>query len=92
VARHYYVESLRILEENTTSKENLDALMESAGFKMGPVKLMDMVGNDINFAVTSSLYESFHGEAKFRPSRLQQQKVDAGHFGKKTGKGFYNYD
>lgn len=91
VARHYYVESLKILEENAATKETIDALMESTGFKMGPYKLMDMVGNDINFAVTSSLYESFHGEAKFRPSRIQQQKVDAGHLGKKTGKGFYEY-
>lgn len=92
VARHYYVESLRMLEDKVATVENMDALMESADFKMGPFKLMDYVGNDINFAVTSSLYESFHQEAKFRPSRIQQQKVDAGHLGKKTGKGFYNYD
>ena len=92
VARHYYVESLKMLEENVSSKENIDALMESAGFKMGPFKLMDFVGNDINFAVTSSLFESFHNEPKFRPSRIQQQKVDAGHLGRKTGKGFYNYN
>lgn len=91
VARHYYVESLKILEENIASTETVDALMESAGFKMGPFKLMDFVGNDINFAVTSSLFESFHYDAKFRPSRIQQQKVDAGHLGKKTSKGFYNY-
>lgn len=91
VARHYYVESLRILEENMALPENIDFLMESAGFKMGPFKLMDFVGNDINFAVTSSLFESFHKDAKFRPSRIQQQKVDAGHLGMKTGKGFYNY-
>ena len=91
VARHYYVESLKMLEERVASTETIDVLMESAGFKLGPFKLMDLVGNDINFAVTSSLYESFHQEAKFRPSRVQQQKVDAGHLGKKTGKGFYNY-
>lgn len=91
VARHYYVESLKALEERVASKETIDALMESAGFKMGPFKLMDMVGNDINFAVTSSLFESFHNDPKFRPSRIQQQKVDAGHLGKKTGKGFYDY-
>jgi 3-hydroxybutyryl-CoA dehydrogenase len=91
VARHYYVESLKLLEEKVATVENIDALMESAGFKMGPFKLMDYVGNDINFAVTSSLFESFHHEAKFRPSRIQQQKVDAEHFGKKTGKGFYSY-
>ncbi|MDB5281052.1 MAG: 3-hydroxyacyl-CoA dehydrogenase NAD-binding protein [Bacteroidota bacterium] len=92
VARHYYVESLKMLEENVAPKESIDALMESAGFKMGPFKLMDFVGNDINFAVTSSLFESFHHDAKFRPSRVQQQKVDAGHLGRKTGKGFYNYN
>lgn len=91
VARHYYVESLKILEENVAPVENIDALMESAGFKMGPFKLMDFVGNDINFAVTSSLFQSFHQDAKFRPSRVQQQKVDAGHLGRKAGKGFYNY-
>ncbi len=91
VARHYYVESLKILEENAASIENIDALLESAGFKMGAFKLIDTIGNDINFAVTSSLFESFHQDAKFRPSRIQQQKVDAGHLGKKTGKGFYNY-
>jgi 3-hydroxybutyryl-CoA dehydrogenase len=91
VARHYYVESLRMLEERVAPIETIDALMESAGFRMGPFTLMDTVGNDINFAVTSSLYNSFHQEAKFRPSRIQENKVDAGHFGKKSGKGFYNY-
>lgn len=92
VARHYYVESLKMLEERVAGQETIDALMESTGFKLGPFKLMDLVGNDINFAVTSSLYESFHQDAKFRPSRIQQQKVEAGHLGKKTGKGFYNYE
>ena len=92
VARHYYVESLRLLEEGVATMENVDALMESAGFKMGPYKLMDMLGNDINFAVTSSLFESFHQDPKFRPSRIQQQKVEAGHLGKKTGKGFFTYN
>jgi 3-hydroxybutyryl-CoA dehydrogenase len=92
VARHYYVESLKAAEENIASIETIDQLMESAGFKMGPFKLMDTIGNDINFAVTSSLYNSFYQDAKFRPSRIQQQKVDAGHLGKKTGKGFYNYN
>jgi 3-hydroxybutyryl-CoA dehydrogenase len=92
VARHYYVESLRILEERATSMENADALLESAGFKMGPFKLMDALGNDVNFAVTSSLFNAFHQDPKFRPSRIQLQKVDAGHLGKKSGKGFYNYE
>jgi 3-hydroxybutyryl-CoA dehydrogenase len=91
VARHFYVESLKILEERAATQENIDALLESTGFKMGPYKLMDTIGNDINFAVTSSLFESFHYDPKFRPSRIQQQKVDAGHLGKKTGRGFYKY-
>lgn len=91
VARHYYVEALKMLEEGVATMENIDGLMEAAGFKMGPFKLMDTIGNDVNFAVTSSLFESFHQEPKFRPSRIQQQKVDAGHLGKKTGKGFYDY-
>ena len=91
VARHYYVESLKLLEEKVTSQENIDALLESAGFKMGPFRLMDHIGHDINFSVTSSLFESFHYDPKFRPSRIQQQKVDAGHLGKKSGKGFYDY-
>ena len=91
VARHYYVEGMKVLEERVATRENIDSLMESAGFRMGPFRLMDTVGNDVNFAVTSSLYHSFHQDPKFRPSRIQQQKVDAGHFGKKSGKGFYNY-
>jgi len=91
VARHYYVESLRILEENAASFEDIDALMEATGFRMGPFRLMDFVGNDINFSVTSSLHESFHYDSKFRPSRIQQQKVESGQLGRKTGKGFYDY-
>jgi 3-hydroxybutyryl-CoA dehydrogenase len=91
VARHYYVESLKALEERVAPIETIDALMESAGFRMGPFKLMDALGHDVNYAVTKSLFDAFHQDPKFRPSRIQQQKVDAGHLGKKTGKGFYNY-
>ncbi len=91
VARHFYVESLRVLEENIADVKAIDELMESAGFKMGPFRLMDLIGVDTNFSVTSSMYNSFHQDSKFRPSRIQQQKVDAGHWGKKTGRGFYDY-
>lgn len=91
VARHFYVESLKVLEENVADVKAIDTLMESAGFKMGPFKLMDLIGVDTNFSVTSTMYNSFHQDSKFRPSRIQQQKVDAGHWGKKTGKGFYDY-
>lgn len=91
VARHYYVEALKILEENVADVETIDNLMESSGFKMGPFKLMDLIGVDTNFDVTSSIYNQFHQDGKFRPSRIQKQKVDAGFHGRKTGKGFYNY-
>lgn len=92
VARHYYVEGLKILEEQVTNHETIDALLESSGFKMGPFRLMDLIGVDTNYSVTSSMFESFHQDGKFRPSRIQQQKVDAGHHGRKTGKGFYDYN
>jgi 3-hydroxybutyryl-CoA dehydrogenase len=92
VARHYYVEGLKIAEERIADFDTIDALMESSGFKMGPFKLMDLIGVDTNFSVTTSIYNLFHQDGKFRPSRIQQQKVDAGHHGRKTGKGFYNYE
>jgi 3-hydroxybutyryl-CoA dehydrogenase len=92
VARHYYVEGLKIAEERIADFETIDALMESSGFKMGPFKLMDLIGVDTNFSVTTSIYNLFHQDGKFRPSRIQQQKVDAGHYGRKTGKGFYIYE
>ena len=91
VARHFYVESLKMLEENVADFQTIDELLKSAGFKMGPFELMDLIGVDTNFAVTKSMYDAFHQDPKFRPSRIQQQKVDAGHHGRKTGKGFYNY-
>ena len=91
VARHYYVESLKLVEENIADFETVDRLLESAGFRMGPFKLMDLVGVDVNFSVTSSMYESFYYDPKFRPSRVQQQKVEAGHHGRKSGIGFYKY-
>ncbi|MDZ4667184.1 MAG: 3-hydroxyacyl-CoA dehydrogenase NAD-binding domain-containing protein [bacterium] len=91
VARQFYVEGLKILEERVADHETIDALMESSGFKMGPFRLMDLIGVDTNFSVTSSMYQLFHQDGKFRPSRIQQQKVDAGLHGKKSGKGFYAY-
>jgi 3-hydroxybutyryl-CoA dehydrogenase len=91
VARHFYVESLKILEENVADFQTIDALLKVTGFKMGPFELMDLIGVDTNFAVTKSMYDAFHQDPKFRPSRIQQQKVDAGHHGRKTGKGFYEY-
>src|SRR5690606_2718533 len=92
VARHFYVESLKILEENVADVETIDKLIESSGFRMGPFRLMDLIGVDTNFFVTSAMFNAFHQDSKFRPSHIQQQKVDAGHHGKKSGKGFYNYE
>jgi len=91
VARHFYVESLKVLEEGVADVATIDKLIESSGFKMGPFKLMDLIGVDTNFSVTTSMFNSFHQDSKFRPSRIQQQKVDAGHHGRKAGKGFYDY-
>lgn len=91
VARPFYVEALKVLEENVAGHQTIDALIKNAGFRMGPFELMDMIGIDVNYAVTTSLYESFKQEPKFRPSRIQQQKIDAGHLGVKSGKGFYEY-
>jgi 3-hydroxybutyryl-CoA dehydrogenase len=92
VARHFYVEGLKILEENVADVETIDSLMEATGFKMGPFRLMDLIGVDTNFDVTTSIYNQFMQDAKFRPSRIQKQKVDAGFHGRKTGKGFYTYN
>lgn len=92
VARPYYVEGLKILEEQVADLESIDRLCESAGFKMGPFRLMDLIGVETNFSVTSSMFEQFHFDSKFRPSRIQKQKADAGHWGRKTGQGFYRYE
>ena len=92
VARHFYVEALKMLEEGVAEIQTIDDLVRAAGFKMGPFELMDLIGVDTNFAVTSSMFDAFHQEPKFRPSRIQQQKVEAGHWGRKSGKGFYDYE
>jgi 3-hydroxybutyryl-CoA dehydrogenase len=92
VARHFYVESLKVLEDGVADYPEIDTLMEASGFRMGPFKLMDLIGIDVNFSVTSTLYNGFHQDPKFRPSRVQEQKVELGQLGRKTGKGFYDYE
>lgn len=91
VARPFYTESQKLVEEHIASVEDIDILLEAAGFKMGPFKLMDLIGNDVNFSVTKSLYEQFYYESRFRPSRIQEQLVSGGLLGRKSGRGFYKY-
>jgi len=92
VARHFYVESLKALEEQIGDFEQMDRLMRATGFKMGPFELMDLIGVETNYSVTQSMFEQFQYDSKFRPSRIQKQKVDAGFHGRKTKKGFYTYE
>lgn len=91
VARHYYLEALKLLEEGVADVETIDRVLENAGFRMGPFRLMDLIGNDVNLAVTKSLYEACGRPERFRPSPIQEAKVEQGELGRKTGKGYYNY-
>jgi 3-hydroxybutyryl-CoA dehydrogenase len=92
VARPFYIESLRLAEEDLIDFARIDSLMESTGFKMGPFKLMDLIGNDINYAVSCSVYEQLNKPERLRPSSIQKQKVESGKLGKKSGKGYYDYN
>ncbi len=91
IARHYYLESLKIVEDGIASYEDVDKILEASGFKMGPFKLMDLIGMDVNLAVSQSMYDAFDKAERFIPSALQEEKVKKGELGKKTGKGFYDY-
>ena len=92
VARPYYAEALRLAQEGAADYATIDAVMrEAGGFRMGPFELMDMIGHDVNFAVTNSVWRAFYNDQRFLPSLLQQELVDAGFYGKKSGRGFYDY-
>lgn len=91
VARPFYIEALRLAEEGKAGYETIDRLLESKGFKMGPFRLMDLIGNDINYAVSGSVYEQLGKPERLKPSYLQKEKVEKGELGKKTSKGYYNY-
>lgn len=92
IARPFYGEALRIYEEGIADMATIDwAMKEIGGFRMGPFELMDFIGNDVNFAATRSVYEATFHDARFRPTLTQQRLFDAGFFGRKTGRGYYDY-
>ncbi|MEJ2708137.1 MAG: 3-hydroxyacyl-CoA dehydrogenase family protein, partial [Anaerolineales bacterium] len=93
VARPFYGEALRLLAEGVASHEEIDRLVRmGGGFRMGPFELMDLIGIDVNFAATQSMYEQTFGEARYRPMQLQSHMLQQGFLGRKTGRGFYDYE
>lgn len=91
VARPYYLESLRLVEQEIADFETIDRLLEDKGFKMGPFRLMDLIGNDVNYSVSCSVYEQLKNPVRLKPSPIQKEKVENGALGRKTGKGYYTY-
>lgn len=91
VARPYYLQSLRLAQEGVAGFEEIDSILESVGFRMGPFRLMDLIGIDINLKTSETVYEALGRPARLRPSVLQQQKVGSGMLGRKSGEGFYKY-
>jgi 3-hydroxybutyryl-CoA dehydrogenase len=91
VARPYYLEALKLAGAGITDYETIDKLLEATGFKMGPFKLMDLIGNDINYAVSCSVYEALGKPERLKPSAIQKEKVEKAELGRKTGKGYYAY-
>ncbi len=92
VARPYYLEAMHLLENGLATIETIDEVMEATGFKMGPFKLMDLIGMDINYKVSEEVWEALGKPERLKPSEVQRAKVEAGELGRKTGKGFYLYN
>lgn len=92
VARPYYLEAMRLLEKKLVNNpDQIDTLMEAVGFKMGPFRLMDLIGMDVNYAVSDIVWLALGKPGRLKPSPIQKEKVDTGCMGKKTGAGFYQY-
>jgi 3-hydroxybutyryl-CoA dehydrogenase len=92
VARPFYSEALRIVEEGIADMPTVDwAMKEIGGFKMGPFELMDLIGHDVNYVVTETVWKQFYFDPKFKPALSQKRLLEAGFLGKKTGRGFYDY-
>ena len=92
VARPFYGEALRILDEGIADVSTIDAAMRESGFRMGPFQLMDLIGHDVNYSVTESVFRSFYYDPRYMPSITQLKLVEAGWLGRKSGRGFYNYN
>jgi 3-hydroxybutyryl-CoA dehydrogenase len=90
IARPYYAEALALLHEQAAPPATLDALARSAGFRMGPCELMDLIGHDVNFAVTMSVFDANFGDRRYMPSLVQKALIDGGRLGRKAGRGFYD--
>ena len=91
IARPFYGEALRLFEEGLADKPTIDWAMKDTGFRMGPFELMDLIGNDINLAVSRSIFEAFHYDPRYRPFLTQERLVEANLLGRKTGRGHYDY-
>lgn len=92
VARPFYAEALRLLKEGASDPATIDAIMrECGGFRMGPLELTDLIGQDVNSAVTRSVFDAYNGDPRFEPSLVQEELVAAGRLGRKSGRGFYDY-
>ncbi len=92
VARPFYLEAMYLVESGQANVEQTDKVLEAAGFKMGPFKLMDLIGLDINYSVSTIVWEDLGKPERLKPSIIQKEKIDLGQFGMKTKKGFYDYE